>query len=80
MNFKIKKISDTERFARILDKCSGDVRIRTAEGDDLSLKSKLSQLISLNVILNGATTLNDTELVVEKQEDVALLMEYIASC
>lgn len=77
MVFKINTINNAENFCKALDKCVGKVELITDEGDMLNLKSKLSQLITLNVILNGISKLKDITLKIEKQEDAALLLDYV---
>lgn len=78
MKFKITKVLNLEGFQKALDRCKGKVEIHTDEGDCLNLRSKLSQLISLNEILCGTSQLDNLELYIESAEDAALLMEYIA--
>ncbi len=79
MKFKIKEINDIEGFRKALDRCDGVVNLITADGDLLNLKSKLSQLITINVILCGASQLSDIELFIEKESDAAILLHYIAT-
>ena len=78
MRLKVTEVNSIERFSEALDKCTGKVELRTSEGDCLNLKSALSKLISLNVILGGTSKLNDIELYIEKPEDAVILLECVA--
>ncbi len=78
MRFKITQVLNIEAFNDALNKCKGKIELHTSEGDCLNLKSKLSQLISLNVILCGSTALKDITIYIEDPEDANILMQYVA--
>ena len=78
MRMKVTEVNNIEAFGRALDKCKGNVELRSNEGDCLNLKSALAKLITLNVILSGTSKLNDLEMYIEYPEDAAILMEYVA--
>ncbi len=77
MKIRLTSIKDIEGFCKMLDKCKGTVNITTPEGDVLNLKSKFSQLVTINVILSGLSELNNIELFVENETEASLLMKYI---
>lgn len=78
MKLKLTKVNNIEGFSKALGNCGGNVELYTEEGDKLNLKSKLSQLISLNTILCGTSQLNNIKLYIEDAKDAAILMQYIA--
>lgn len=49
---KVMNIENPQEFLKVIDSCSGQVELVTADGDRLNLKSKLCQLVSLSTILN----------------------------
>lgn len=49
---KVMNIKNPQEFLKVIDSCSGQVELVTADGDRLNLKSKLCQLVSLSTILN----------------------------
>lgn len=55
---KISKIKNIRGFLKVLDECKGEVGVITSEGDRLNLKSKLSQLISIERIFSKADILH----------------------
>lgn len=52
-DFEIHNL-DVKLFIEALDTCKGDVFLETEEGDILNLKSKLSQMMGIAKILEGA--------------------------
>lgn len=52
-DFEIHNL-DVKLFMEALDTCKGDVFLETEEGDILNLKSKLSQMMGIAKILEGA--------------------------
>ena len=79
MRFKITSVNNIDGFSKALDACIGNVELITEEGERLNLKSKLSQLISINTILSGVSKLENIELYIENETDVVILMNYISS-
>lgn len=47
---KVMNIENPQEFLKVIDSCSGQVELVTADGDRLNLKSKLCQLVSLSTI------------------------------
>ncbi len=63
---------DIKRFMEVLDQCQGNVFLETPQGDRYNLKSKLSQMMGLFTIMEGAK-LVEASIVCENPEDEALL-------
>ncbi len=63
---------DVKRFMQVLDQCKGNVYLETPEGDRYNLKSKLSQMMGLFQIMEGAKLVEAT-IVCDNPEDEALL-------
>ena len=56
-------------FLKVIDSCSGQVELVTADGDRLNLKSKLCQLVSLSTIFESASTIPEMEIIAHEAED-----------
>ena len=54
---KVMNIENPQEFLKVIDSCSGQVELVTADGDRLNLKSKLCQLVSLSTIFESASTI-----------------------
>lgn len=63
---------DVKRFAEVLDQCQGNVYLETIEGDRFNLKSKLSQIMGLFTIMEGAK-LVEAVIVCDNSDDESLL-------
>ena len=73
---KIENIKDVDGFFKMIDKCKGKVMLVTGEGDQLNLKSKLSQYVSLaNIFSNGS--IPEMELIASEPEDVQKLVNFM---
>ena len=72
---KINTTADFSDISENLSHCTGDVYFDTKEGDHLNLKSSLSQLIFLEVILKKADELK-AEIICENEADYQLLSKY----
>ena len=46
---KVMNIENPQEFLKVIDSCSGQVELVTADGDRLNLKSKLCQLVIHNL-------------------------------
>ena len=77
MKLKITEIADIKGFQKALDQCKGTVNIITPEGDVLNLKSKLSQLITINIILVGISKLSSIVIYTESEQDAENLARFI---
>lgn len=73
---KVENIRDIDRFFDVIDKCKGKVMLITGEGDQLNLKSKLSQVVSMaNIFSNGE--IPELEIVASEPEDVQRIVDYM---
>ncbi len=63
---------DVRRFMEVLDQCQGNVYLETPEGDRYNLKSKLSQMMGLFQIIEGAK-LVEAKLSCDNPEDESLI-------
>lgn len=63
---------DVKRFMEVLDQCTGNVFLETGEGDRLNLKSKLSQMMGILKLMEGAK-MGEATITCEKPEDESLL-------
>ncbi len=73
---KVTNIRDIEGFFKVIDSCKGKVMLVTGEGDQLNLKSKLSQYVSLaNIFSNGE--IPEMEILASEPEDVEKLVKYM---
>lgn len=77
MKYRILAIKKNyEDLSEAIDKCKGDIKLITSEGDQLNLKSRLCQLLTINVIISSAPNLSDLYLYIEKEEDAINLTSY----
>ncbi len=73
---KIKNITDTEGFFKVLCNCRGTVELITSDGDRLNLKSKLCQYIALTKMFSEAK-IDNIELICSDPRDTEMLLEYL---
>lgn len=73
---KIKNITDTDAFFKVVDECIGKVELVTSEGDRLNLKSKLSQYVSLSKIFSDAK-IDEIEVIAYEPEDLNRLLRFL---
>lgn len=74
----IKDIHNPKEFFEKVSKCKGSVELVTGEGDRLNLKSTLCQYIALTQMFEEGI-LKKIELVVEKEEDLNLLLPFLVT-
>lgn len=74
---KVKHIDNIERFFEVIDHCKDKVELI---GPDirLNLKSKLAQMLSLAQIFSSGNEIEELELIAYNQDDVIMLMNYMA--
>lgn len=72
---KLKLTADIPAFLRYIQSCKGEVRFVTSEGDNLNLKSILSQIIFAAVI-SGSTWYLDGNVALENTDDYGRLEKY----
>ena len=75
-NMKIKKDIPVTKFLDTVRKCEGKVYFKTIEGDQLNLKSLLSQYIFVSIIDN-AKLMDNGVVDCSMEEDVAMLKEFL---
>ena len=66
---------DVNEFLAIIDKCQSNIYLVTEEGDKLTLKSKLCQLVGLQKLIEGGIISNAT-LVCDNIKDEEILVKY----
>lgn len=72
---KLSNISDVQKFTAAVNSCSGDVYLKSVEGDVFNLKSSLSQYIAIGRLLEES---GDTlELFAQTREDEAILLDML---
>ena len=77
---KVYGIKNAKEFLKKVDKCKGNVKLLSSEGDRLNLKSKLCQYIFLSELFkNEETKIPEMELICENKDDVYLLIDYLIS-
>lgn len=78
-NIRITNITDVDSFFKVIDQCSGEVLLVTSEGDQLNLRSKLCQYVSLsNIFAEGK--IKEITLRIADSQDVHLLLKYLITC
>lgn len=75
-NMKIRKNIPVTEFLDTVRKCEGNVFFKTIEGDQLNLKSLLSQYIFVSIIEN-AELMDNGVVDCSMEEDVAMLKEFL---
>ena len=75
---KLTNIKSADSFMHIIDACKGKVELI---GPDIrvNLKSKMTQLLSLAKLFDADIELGDFEIIAYNQDDVLLLMQYLAT-
>lgn len=76
MTMKLKRDTDMLRFLEAVQNCRGDVYFRTDEGDDLNLKSKLSQFL-FAALIEKQWLLDKGRICCDASEDVQLLDNFL---
>lgn len=75
---KFKDKIDYSAFLKNVQKCSGEVLLVTPEGDQLNLKSTLSQFVFAAAI-SGSLDLSDAKLILADPEDAVLLEVFVTA-
>ena len=73
---KINVIRDVEGFFKTIQKCNGNVWIKTPQGDVLNLKSKITQYVMFATLFNGEQEV-DMELHCDNSDDVVALTKFL---
>ena len=74
---KIYNIKNVEKFMKVIDSCKGKVMLVTSEGDQLNLKSKLTQYVALSNYFSSETSIPELELVAYESDDAMKLVDYM---
>lgn len=74
---KLQNIKDVNEFLKVVDSCKGKVMLVTDEGDQLNLKSKLTQYVSLANLFSANSKIPEMEIVASDPEDVQKLVAYM---
>lgn len=72
---KIKNIKEVEEFRQVVRECTGDVYLKSLDGDVFNLKSALSEYIALGRLLGEAG--DSLELFATNREDEAKLIQFV---
>ena len=76
---KLKNIKEVEEFRKVIHTCTGDVYLKSQDGDVFNLKSALSEYIALGQLLSEqGDNLELFELFADKREDEAKLISFLA--
>lgn len=73
---KLKENTDILAFLKTVQRCSGDVYFRTDDGDNLNLKSKLSQFL-FAALIEKPWLLNKGAICCDREDDYDLLRNYV---
>lgn len=78
MNQKLKKDADLLQFLQTVKTCRGDVHFQTDDGDNLNLKSVLSQFI-FAALAGKPWLLEMARISCDQEEDYLLLHPFLTS-
>ena len=72
---KLKNIKEVEQFRNVIHECTGDVYLKSQEGDVFNLKSAMSEYIALGRLLSEQG--DSLELFADRREDEARLLHFL---
>ena len=72
---KLKNIKEVEQFRNVIHECTGDVYLKSQEGDVFNLKSAMSEYIALGRLLSEQG--DSLELFADNKEDEVLLLNFL---
>ncbi len=73
---KLKNIKEVEQFRNVIHECTGDVYLKSQEGDVFNLKSAMSEYIALGRLLSEQG--DSLELFANNREDEARLLRFLS--
>ena len=73
---KLKNTTEVEAFRTVIHSCTGDVYLKSQDGDVFNLKSALSEYIALGQLLSEQG--DNLELFADRREDEAQLFNFLA--
>ncbi|MCQ2510078.1 MAG: polya polymerase [Lachnospiraceae bacterium] len=72
---RLRTLSQVDQFLSEVDRCKGGIYLTSKYGDRFNLKSKLSQFLAINAILDDQT--EELELHCTENEDSNRLSHYL---
>lgn len=77
MNFEKIQLHnvDFEDLIKVINKCTGDVYLETADGDSLNLKSRLCQILGLSTIL-ASTEIEEAWVRCTNKDDETMIFRF----
>lgn len=72
---KLKNIKEVEGFRKAVKECTGDVYLKSMDGDVFNLKSALSEYIAVGRLLSEQG--DSLELFATNREDEARLLQFV---
>lgn len=72
---RLKTLDQVDQFLSIVDSCKGNIYLTSKYGDRFNLKSKLSQFLAINAILDDQS--EELELHCADYEDDSRLRRYL---
>lgn len=74
---KISNIKNFDSFFSVVDRCKGEVKVISPEGDCIVLNSKLCRFVLTALAEKENSILDTLELYCENPEDTALFINYM---
>lgn len=75
---RMETLDQVDQFLSIVDSCRGNIYLTSKYGDRFNLKSKLSQFLAINVILEADA--DELELQCVETEDDCKLRHFLLAC
>lgn len=73
---KIRNVNQLDDFLSAVNKCKGDVYLKSTDGDVFNLKSRLSQYVAIGALLDDEC--ERLELFCDKTEDEGYFYKFFA--
>lgn len=73
---KFSNIEDVNAFLAVVDQCTGEVYLKSEQGDQFALKSKFSRYIAMGALLSEHG--DELELYCEFKEDEPKLLRFLS--
>lgn len=74
---RLTTLDQVDQFLSVVDTCKGNIYLTSKYGDRFNLKSKISQFLAINAILDDQS--NDLELHCTEHEDDDRLRDYLVA-
>ena len=72
---KLKNLQSVEKFISTVEACTGNVYLKSTEGDVFNLKSSMSRYVAIGKMISESA--NSLELFADRREDEARLLQMI---